>query len=208
MKVQLKNKGRVNIFLDGEFAFGLTRLVAGWLKVGQELDEKKIAELHAEDESEMAYIRALNFLSYRPRSIAEIERNLRKYKVPETIIPAIIERLKEKNFVNDHDFAKMWVENRNTFRPRGKRALRLELRQKGILDEDIQSILDDLVDEEALAYQAGIKKAKKLANLEWQDFRRKLGAFLARRGFSYSIISPLLRPLWDEVQPEEDTELL
>ncbi len=208
IKVQRKNKERVNIFLDGEFAFGLTRIVAGWLQIGQILDEKKIAELRAEDEREMAYWRALNFLSYRPRSIAEIERNLRKYKVPETIIPATIERLKDNNFVNDQDFAKMWVENRNTFRPRGKRALRLELRQKGIPDENIQPILDDLVDEEALAYQAGIKKAKKLANLEWQDFRRKLGAFLARRGFSYSIISPLLRPLWDEVQPEEDNEPL
>ncbi len=209
IKVQRKNKERVNIFLDGEFAFGLTRIVAGWLQIGQVLDEKKIAELQAKDESEMAYIRALNFLSYRPRSIAEIERNLRKYKVPEEIIPATIERLKAQNFVNDQEFAKMWVENRNTFRPRGKRALRLELRQKGITDEDIvQPILDDLVDEESLAYQAGIKKAKKLANLEWQDFRRKLAAFLARRGFSYSIISPLLRPLWDEVQPEEDNELL
>ncbi len=208
IKIQRKNKERVNIFLDGEFAFGLTRIVAGWLQIGQILDEEKIAELQAEDEREMAYIRALNFLSYRPRSIAEIERNLRKYKVPEEIIPAAIERLKKQNFVNDQEFAKMWVENRNTFRPRGKRALRLELRQKGISDENIQPILDDLVDEESLAYQAGIKKAQKLANLEWQDFRRKLAAFLARRGFSYGIISPLLRPLWDEVQPEEDSELL
>ena len=70
----------------------------------------------------------------------------------------------------------------------------------------MQEILDELVDEESLAYKAGQKQARQLAKLEWQDFRRKLGAFLARRGFPYSVISPLLRPLWQEVHPEEDTE--
>ena len=208
IKVQRKNKERVNIYLDGEFAFGLTRIVAGWLQVGQLLDEKKIEQLKADDEREMAYIRALNYLSYRPRSIKEIELNLKKYNVPETIIPEVIKRLKSNNFVNDQEFAKLWIENRNTFRPRGKRALQVELRQKGINNEDIQPMLDELVDEESLAYQAGLKKARILANLEWQDFRRKLGAFLARRGFPYSVISPLLRPLWDEVHPEDDTEPL
>lgn len=206
IKVQRRNKERVNIYLDGEFAFGLTRIVAGWLQIGQELDEKKIDALKAEDEREQAYIRALNYLSYRPRSINEVEKNLRKYKVPETLIPEVIERLKKNNFVNDQSFAKQWIENRNTFRPRGKRALRLELRQKGIDNEGVQDILDELVDEESLAYKAGLKKARKLANLEWQDFRRKLGAFLARRGFPYSVISPLLRPLWEEVRPEDETE--
>ena len=208
IKVQRKNRERVNIYLDGEFAFGLTRIVAGWLQIGQELDEKKIEALKADDEREQAYIRALNYLSYRPRSIKEVEQNLRKYNVPETLIPETIERLKKNNFVNDEQFAKEWIENRSTFRPRGKRALELELRQKGIEHEDIQEVLDELVDEESLAYQAGLKKAKKLANLEWQDFRRKLGAFLARRGFPYSVISPLLGPLWKAVHPEDDTEPL
>lgn len=207
IKVQRKNKERVNIYLDGEFAFGLTRIVAGWLQVGQMLDEKKIEALKADDEREQAYIRALNYLSYRPRSIKEVEQNLRKYNVPETLIPETIERLKKNNFVNDESFAEQWIENRNTFHPRGKRALKLELRQKGIDNEDIQDILDELVDEESLAYKAGLKKARQLAKLEWQDFRRKLGAFLARRGFPYSVISPLLEPLWEAVRPEDETDL-
>lgn len=207
LSAQRRNPQRINVFLDGEFAFGLTRIVAGWLQIGQVLDEKKIAALKDEDEREIAYIRALNFLSFRPRSIAEVERNLRKHQLSEVNISATTERLKENNFVNDQDFARVWVENRNSFRPRGRRALSVELRQKGISDEIIQPVLDEIVDDEALAYQAGIKKANKLANLEWEDFRRKLGAFLARRGFSYSVIGPLLRPLWDEVRPEEDTEL-
>ena len=205
IKAQRKNAHRVSIFLDGEFAFGLTRAVAGWLQVGQVLGEEKIASLKFNDELEMAYLRAINFLSYRARSATEIRRNLRKYKVPEPCIEPVIERLAEKNYVNDKEFAELWVENRNSFRPRGRRALSVELRQKGIEDEIIQSTLDKLVDEEKLVYLAGIKKAKKLAerNLEWQDFRKKLAAFLARRGFNYGVISPILSELWEEVQEEE-----
>ncbi|RLD05698.1 MAG: hypothetical protein DRI32_03815 [Chloroflexi bacterium] len=204
IKAQRKNPQRVSIFLDGEFAFGLTRMVAGWLQVGQILGEEKIAALKADDELEMAYLRAINFLSYRPRSKREIRNNLRKYKVPEMLIEPTVERLEEKGYLNDADFAKLWVENRNAFRPRGRRALSIELRQKGITDEIIESTLDTLVDEETLAYQAGLKKAKKLARYEWQDFRKKLAAFLARRGFNYGIISPLLPQLWEEVKADEN----
>jgi len=206
IKAQRKNTQRVSVFLDGEFAFGLTRVVAGWLQIGQILGEEKIAALKADDELEMAYLRAINFLSYRPRSKTEIRRNLRKYKVPEPLIEPVVERLEEKRFINDKEFAKIWVENRNTFRPRGRRALSIELRQKGITDEVIQSTLDELVDEDQLVYQAGIKRARKLAKheFEWQDFRKKLASFLARRGFPYAVISPLLPQLWEEVQAEKD----
>ena len=206
IKAQRRNTQRVSIFLDGEFAFGLTRMVAGWLQVGQFLGEEKIAALKAEDELEMAYLRAINFLSYRPRSSAEIRQNLRKYEVPELCIEPTVERLKKNDFVNDKDFAELWVENRNTFRPRGRRALSIELRQKGIAEKVIESTLNKLVDEDALVYQAGIKQAKKLVkrNLEWQDFRKKLASFLARRGFNYGLISPILSELWEEVQADKN----
>jgi len=185
IKAQRKNTQRVSVFLDGEFAFGLTRAVAGWLQVGQILGEEKIASLKNDDELEMAYLRAINFLSYRSRSSREIRQNLRKYEVPEPLIEPVIERLEEKNFLNDKEFAQNWVENRNTFRPRGRRALSIELRQKGISDETIQTTLDELVDEEKLVYQAGIKKARKLARreLEWQDFRKKTCRIFSKTWF-------------------------
>jgi len=204
IKAQRKNTERVSIFLDGEYAFGLTRIVAGWLQVGQTLSEEKIDALKREDEQEMAYLRAVNYLSYRPRAKAEIRKNLRKHDVPDEAIEAALERLEKNNFVNDKEFAKLWIENRNQFRPRGRHALRMELRQKGVADEVIENNLDQLVDEETLVYKAGIKKARKLARYEWQDFRKKLAGFLARRGFSYGLISPLLPKLWDEIQEEKE----
>ncbi len=204
IKAQRKNAQRVSVFLDGEFAFGLTRIVAGWLQVGQVLDDEKIASLKAQDDFERVYLQAIHFLSYRPRSAEEVRKNLRKRKVASPLIEPTITRLEKQGFLNDIEFAKFWVENRNAFRPRGERALKAELRRKGISEEIIDEVLEALVDEERLAYQAGLKKAKKLKRYEWQDFRKKLSAFLARRGFSYAVISPLLPRLWDEVKGDEN----
>ena len=98
MKIQKKNPGRVNVYLDDEFAFGLAKIVAVWLKIGQELDEAKIAKLKAEDEAEVVYQKALHFLSFRPRSEGEVRQRLLKQKYDETIIDATIVRLKEQGF--------------------------------------------------------------------------------------------------------------
>ena len=198
IQVQKKDPKRVNIYLDGEFAFGLARITAAWLQTGQTLDEEKIASLQAEDNRERALQQAYLFLSYRARSQDEIRNNLRKHEYPEAVIEETLERLGQDGFANDKQFARAWVENRNTFRPRGRRALAMELRQKGIDDETIQSTLEGL-DEETLAYEAGLKKASRLRVLEWGDFRKKLGDFLSRRGFSYSVSTSTAKRRWDEM---------
>jgi regulatory protein len=205
---QQKNAQRVNVYLDGEFAFGLARVTAGWLNVGQELGPEKIAALQADDASETAFQKALHFLSYRPRSTAEVRQNLKKRGISEALIADTVERLQHAGLLNDHEFARAWIENRNTFQPRSKSALRMELRQKGLSDEILQSILDENVDEEALAFEAARKYARRLAGMEWLAFRQKLGGFLARRGFSYSITSPVISEVWKETQTADDRETL
>jgi regulatory protein len=110
--------------------------------------------------------------------------------------------------LDDQAFSRAWVENRNTFRPRSKSALRMELRRKGISDELIQTTLEDQVDEEALALEAARKQARRYAALEWPDFRRKLGEFLARRGFSYTILAPVVSQVWKENQTADAREKL
>ena len=101
--------------------------------------------------------------------------------------------------VDDAQFAQTWVENRSTFRPRGRRALAVELRQKGISNEAIDEALRDL-DEDTLAYQAALKGSRKYQGLDWQDFRQKMGAYLARRGFSYAVVRPVVERIWSEIQ--------
>ena len=212
IQVQRNNPNRVSVYLNGEFAFGLARIVAAWLQVGQMLDEGKIAELQAEDSRERAMQQALLFLSYRARSENEIRKNLSKHEIPDAVIEETLERLRREGFADDKKFASAWVENRSTFRPRGRRALAMELRQKGIDDHTIESTLEG-IDDEALAYEAGQKKARKLAlslskGQEWTEFRKKMSEFLARRGFSYSVIAPIVKRLWNEAHTEGEEQII
>jgi regulatory protein len=201
IKVQKRNPNRVNIYLDGEFAFGLTRFVAAWLSVGQELSEEKIDRLQTEDTQEVAYQQALKFLNYRQRSQAEVERNLREHKFPAEVIEGVIERLSRSGVLNDDRFAQVWVENRSEFRPRGGNLLRMELRQRGLQEEAIENALQG-IDEDDLAYQAGLKQARKLKSLDRIQFRKKMYSFLARRGFNYEIISPVVERIWNETSSD------
>jgi regulatory protein len=201
ISVQKKNPNRVNIYLDGEFAFGVARITAAWLKNGDELTDEKIAKLLAEDSLEWAFQQAMLFLSYRARSEKEIRQNLRKHEMSEEVIEHTLERLRKAGFANDSDFARMWVENRGTFRPRSKKALAIELRQKGLNDEVIQDSLSG-VDEESLAYETGLKRATRFKGYEWAEFRKKLSEFLARRGFSYPVIAPIVSRIWNETRDD------
>lgn len=202
LRLQKRNAQRVNVYLDGEFAFGLSRIVAAWLRVGQELSDEKIAALLAEDARETAWQRALNFLSYRDRSLEEIRQNLKKHEVSDEIIAEILQRLQTQGFADDARFARLWVENRNQFRPRGRRLLAQELRRKGIKRDVIERVLEN-VPEEELALQAGRKFLRRYAGLPWQDFRRKMTAFLLRRGFDYEVVKPAVNRLWQETGSSE-----
>lgn len=202
IEAQKRTPNRVNIYLDGEFAFGLARIVAAWLRVGQELGEQKIEQLQLEDARERAFQQALLFLSYRARSEAEIRTNLRKHEIPEAVMEQTLERLRQDGLANDNQFAQAWVENRSTFRPRSRRLMAMELRQKGLDDEAIESAVET-VDDEASAYAAAQKRSGRLKGLEWVDFRKKLSGFLARRGFSYSVIAPVVTRIWNEMHTDE-----
>jgi regulatory protein len=201
IEAQKRNPNRVNVYLDEQFAFGLARIVAAWLQVGQMLSEEKIAALQEADAREVALQKALHFLSYRARSLDEVRKNLEKHEIPGTVIESTLERLQNAGLLNDHDFARTWVENRNTFRPRGRRALRMELRQKGLPESVIEDTLEQTTDEEALALQAARKQMRKLERLDWPDFRNKMGAFLSRRGFPYEVVVAVTRQVWQEKHP-------
>ena len=188
----------MSVYLDGEYAFGLAKIVAAWLKVGQEISKENIEELKAKDKEEIALQKAVKFLSYRPRSEDEVRKNLKKHKFQEEIIEKVIDRMRRGGLVNDVNFAELWVENRSEFRPRGSRLLRMELRKKGIPDDVIENATKDLTEDE-LAFRAASKQARKYKKLEWQEFRKKMNGFLARRGFDYGIISNVIPNVWEEL---------
>jgi regulatory protein len=184
LQVQKNNKERVNVFIDGEFALGVTMFVAATLSKDQYLSDVEIKKLKQEDERNKAYDRALRFLGYRSRSQAEMTRYLRDKGYPAAVIDDTVSRLIEQQYLDDEAFARFWLENRERFRPRGRQALRYELRQKGIADEIIDTVLADL-DEDELAWTAVENKLYRWQNLPEQDLKKKLVGFLNRRGFNY-----------------------
>lgn len=204
LKQQKRNPSRINVYLDGEFAFGLEKIVAAWLSVGAKLSTKQIRELESQEAVETAYQRALHFISYRPRSIQEVRVRLTKKEIEAAIIEAVIERLVSKNYLNDEEFAQTWVENRVAFKPRSRFALRGELIKKGISEEIIEAALAS-VDDASLAYKAAESKARRFAKYDRDEFRKKLLGFLGRRGFSYAVAEEVCRELWAQQQSEAHT---
>jgi regulatory protein len=205
LRLQKKNQQRVNVHLDGKYAFGLQASVAASLKVGQRLSPEEVDQLQRRDAAEVAYDRALNYLSYRPRSRAEIEAYLKRRRVPPITIQTVMDRLVGAGLLDDEAFAQYWVENREHFRPRGIRSLRFELRQKGVPDTVIDKAITN-IDETESAYRAGRERARRLRRLDYQEFRRRLGGFLQRRGFGYDVVKVIVDRLWRELQAAVEEE--
>jgi regulatory protein len=192
---QQKNKERVNIFLDGEYAFSLAALSAQRLKKGQQLSAEEIAGLQQQDQNDKAFEQAIRFLGFRPRSKKEIELYLQKKGVPVELAQATIEHLQASGYVNDDEFARFWVENRQQFRPRGSLGLRYELRQKGVAENIIRDALQE-INEEELAWQTVESHLRQWQNLKRGELYQKMAAYLSRRGFNYEIIHSIFERAW------------
>ncbi len=183
--VQKKNRGRINIFIDGEYAFSISRALAPDLKEGDEISPERIDQLKHADEKDTAYNRALHFLKFRPRSRAEMEIYLKGKKFSFETVTQTISRLEANGLLDDAAFARLFVEDRLCFRPRGVHALRFELKAKGIPEEIIEEALEGCNEEKA-AVDALASKIKQWEGLEKKEFQKKAFDFLRRRGFHSS----------------------
>ncbi len=112
---QKRNKKRINIYLDGEYAFSLSRTTAAKIQIGQNLSQATIEDLLSEDSVESAKQRVFRFVSYRPRSIWEVERYLARKDYDGTTVERVIGHLVELKILDDQEFTRYWVEQRETF---------------------------------------------------------------------------------------------
>lgn len=200
---QVKRPNRFTLYIDDHFSMGLSVYVAAGVRVGQELSRADLEKLLAAEQLEEARNKALSFLAVRPRSEQEIRRRLKQKGYPEEIINQVMTRLGDVKLVDDRDFAKFWVENREGFKPRSKRALQYELRQKGVASEEITRAVKK-VDERESAYRAAHSKALRYKELDAQQFREKLSGFLARRGFDYTVTRDTVTRLWQELSGSQE----
>jgi len=191
---QTGNSDRVSLFADGKFLTGLNRFT--WiqlgLKVGDELSPQQVEQMKNEDTNGKCYDKALKLLSLRPQSGHELRQKLSKRFVSDNIGPTLA-RLTQEGLINDERFAVTWVNERILTRHRSVPHLVAELQQKGIDRLLIQSAIAKL------DKQAEVRSALQLARRSAQKTPEKLRAYLARRGFGYSVI----RQVEQQLQAQE-----
>ena len=202
LEVQKRNKKRVNVYLDEEYAFSLSLDEAAKLRKGQILSENEVSQLRDQDAVTYAVDSAARFLAVRPRSIHEVRQNLLQKENPPVVIDAALERLSALGYLDDRAFAEFWVRERNSFKPLSPRALRQELRQKGVPEEIVAEVLTDL-DADEVAYRAAMSQSRRLRGSDQRTFGEKMYAFLQRRGFSYTTARTVVRQLTEELNAED-----
>ena len=204
MKITSLKAGRgrekkVNISLDGKPAFILLAETAlkEDLRVGQELSESRLEALAGLDRAQRCLNAAFRYLGYRPRSEAEIRQRLLKRGFDGATADGALAKLRERGLVDDAAFARFWKDNRESFNPRSRRLTGLELRRKGLPADVIDEVIRE-IDETDSAYRAAAVRAGRLPLSDYYLFRRRLGAYLGRRGFNYDVIKETVDRLWKE----------
>jgi regulatory protein len=189
---------RVNVHVDGAFRLGLSAelVLAEALRVGDEVDEARLAELEAKDQTWKARDAALSLLSYRARTSVELKRRLKRKGFDDEVAAATVERLDQLGVVDDAAFAESFVRDRVRLKPRGPRRLAGELRAKGVDDDTARAAIAEVMEREEATEmdlaRAAAARWKPRAGEDPARARARLQAFLARRGFSGDAVRAVL----------------
>lgn len=208
LRFQKKNKDRVNVYLDEVYTFALPAVEAAKLRKGQFLSDAEIAALRTLDLEAKAFDRAIQYLAVRPRSEWEVRQKLQRYRtrddetLTEIQIDSIVQRLKSHNYISDQAFAHYWVEQRNRFKPMSPRALRYELRRKGVDANTAERVIEAETEPEQAALDAARQRAYRWYALGEEAFRQKMIAFLQRRGFRWDVVRDVVQQVWQERETE------
>lgn len=185
-----KRQGRFNIFIDGKYSFSLDSFSLGksGIYVGKVFSDAELENFIKEGQLQKNLEKVMNFLSFRPRSRKELQEYLMRRKVDEENRNLVLEKVEKLGLVDDKEFARWWVEQRQTFRPKGARAIVQELRRKGVGRE--------IIEEVKISSDKERGNAQRLLEKRWPVWlregrlmaRKRAGDFLARRGFSWEVI--------------------
>ncbi len=207
MVTAIAHRGRSStcgVYVDGEFAFraSLSLIAESGLREGRDISPQELEELRHRAVLQNAIDAAVKFLGPRPRSEDEIRRRLRRSKFGDHTIDEVVGTLRAQGLIDDVAFARFWRDNRERFRPRGRRMLEVELRQKGVASDSIAEALEGLEDEDG-ALKAVRAKSGSLRGLDYASFHRRAGDFLRRRGFGFELVNKTIDQVWQELHESE-----
>lgn len=191
IKQQDKRHNRYSIYVDGKYSFSLSEheLMLQGLRINQEFNQQELEKVKDTATEDKAYMRALDLLARRSRSVWEMEQYLKRKGYEYNTVVKILNKLSKRGLLDDKKFATSWVANRRLLKPVSKRRLSQELQQKNISKDIISTVLkeDEASEQDVLADLIERKRRQ----TRYQD-DEKLIAYLLRQGFNYSDIKDAL----------------
>lgn len=186
---QKKNENRYNVYVDNNYCFSVDydQIIEYGIKENCEYDNENLSDLIYKCQYGKAMNKAMMYLSKRQQSEQEIRKKLKDLMYEDGIIENVITRLKELNYINDEEFARLWIEDRNKFKPTGRKKLIQELKSKGVGDNIINNMVNNS-DCDDLKIAVGIieKKLGQMSNgLDDQKILRRIFRYLLYRGIEY-----------------------
>lgn len=203
---QNRNNTRTRLYLDGKYSCTLLSEITKErdIRPGSFIDDDDLKNLRLADSERRCFNSACHLLDYRPRSEHEIRHRLTTRGFDNETIEVVCRRLKNAGLLDDVAFARFWADNRRSFRPQSVYLTRRELRQKGLAESIIREAASEDNDFDN-ACRAAAGRLSRLAGLDYITFRRRLGAFLQRRGFGYGVIKPVVEKMWRQLQTVDST---
>lgn len=209
---QKNNQERYNIYLDDEYAFAVDEgiLIKFGLMKGKTLEQFDIDEINYEDEIAKAFSKALHFLSFQMRSEYEVKKKLLDAGHGEAVVLEAVRKLESLGFLNDQTYSKALLETKKRTLKKGPRAIRQDLKKKGI-DKVLQDeVLETFTQEEQLeiAMQLAEKEVRAGSRRTPTQLKQKIQDVLMRKGYSFSIVSDVLEQIKLERAEDEWEELI
>jgi len=189
---QKKKKNRVNIYIEGEFSLGLYKdtVTKFHLYENKEISPSEISSIKEFEVITDAKEKVRNYISYRERSKKEIKDYLANKGFKEEVTEEVLADFEKANLIDDHRFAAMWIKGRNKNNPKGNFVLKMELKDKGIEESEIENLLQSVDEKENVrkAFEKALKKYGKN-----KDSKEKIFQYLERRGFEIQTILEVLK---------------
>ena len=206
----VRKPGRFAVHIDGRvnFTLSLEAIERLRLALGTVVDERTAHDVEREAAVLATYDRALDMLAARARSSAELRRLLVRKGEPADQVSVVIDRLLGAGLLDDASFARQFTRFKALGAGLSRRRLQQELARKGVAREVTDDAIDEVLAEEHIDDSTTIervarKKLRTLSRLDASTRRRRLYAFLARRGHDADDISRVLRELMEDAAGEE-----
>lgn len=207
-----KKAGRYNIYLNGKFAFPVSEevLVKYRLLKGSELDDQQVATIKKADHQSRVYSRALDYLSYQPRTAAEMEKKLTELEATPEQVAVVMERLKGERLIDDCQYAKSYVRTMVNTSLKGPHVVSQKLHQKGVSPLDIEAGLAEFSTEqqEANARKLAGKLYRRYHRQAARQRRQKVEQSLVVQGYDFDLARQVAAETAPSVSTDEQHELL